>query len=210
MARRNRASVAATALAFGTLAVSAPLIHAAQTPEQAALDVFDALVAKDFEGIGQLVCEERRAEVTRDLDVASSMAAAGFDATLLIPAMSIEIDDPRVSVVSQEAERAILRVVASVRLTFDVDEELARLITVTILESRGQEPTDDVIDLYLPTVTRMFAEGQTQDLDEDVEVVLEGGEWLLCDDLDDEPGGSPSPDESGAPGGVTAGPSPAT
>jgi hypothetical protein len=176
---RPRALLMVLALALVPLATSAS-VRAQDSPEAAVHAVFDAIAAKEFDRIGELVCEEEREAVVAQFDLAAAFESIpGVDATALLDALTFSVEDRSVSLVSQEDASAVVAV--SARLSGRIDEDAARDFVRQVLEAGGQEATDELVESLLPTVVEEIEQGS--DLDSEVEVVLEDGAWLVCDDL---------------------------
>ncbi len=190
-------------LAGGLLALSmvgAPAIAAepsADDPVASVNGLLDALLAKDFAGIGAFVCAEKREDVTEDFDLTQAFAgmAEGVDVQALIDALVLATPDRVVTLASNDGALALVDVVATMTIT--LEEEAAKVFIAQLLEGQGMEATDEMVTALLPGLQAQFAEGE--DLTDQVEVVLEEGRWLVCDDLGDDADASTSPGASGEP-----------
>lgn len=198
---RRRPSVlvsASLALALSILpGVASQAVRAADSPEGAVNAVLDLLVAKEFDQMGPLVCEERREEILESLDLAQSMGGDGVDAQPLVDAMTLSIEGRSVSTLSEEGDEASVELLGTLVVTFD--EAAAREWVRAALEATGQ-PTDDAsVDQYLRTLVDAFSSGVP--IDTQADVVRVDGEWLLCDDFqgEDDPDPSFDPDASFEP-----------
>ena len=190
-------------LAGGLLALSmvgAPAMAAepsADDPVASVNGLLDTLLAKDFAGIGAFVCAEKRADVTANFDLTQAFEGMpeGVDVEALIAGLVLVTPDRVVTLVSNDGALALVDVVAT--MTIALDEAAAAAFIGQILEAQGMEVSDEMIAMLLPELTAQFSEGE--DLTEQVEVVLEEGRWLVCEDLGDDSDASPSPAASGAP-----------
>jgi len=174
--------------------------RAADTPEGAVTAVLDVFMAKDFAAIGPLVCEERRDEIAAQFDVGASLAGSGIDPQLVLDGMTLEFTDPQVTLVSQDAETALVHLNAVMSITIAIDEATMRSLVVGMLEGLGMEATEEAIAQYLPLLLSMLNQSLTEPVDVDISVVNQNGDWLMCDTIEpDAVGASPSPMPSIAP-----------
>jgi hypothetical protein len=184
-------------LAGGLLALSmvgAPALAAepsADDPVATVNGLLDTIVAKDFAGVSAFVCAQYAEQVAGTFDLAAQMGELpGVDMTALINGLVFTADPRTATLVSNDGTNAVVDLQATLSMT--LDETVARDFVKQLLEAQGQEASDAVIDAVLPQLMSEF-EGQTTDLTEQVDLVLENGVWLVC-----EPFGS---DESPAPSG---------
>lgn len=183
---------AALAMAVSLMPGLAPLVaRAADTPDGAVNAVLDAIVSKQWDAIGPLVCEAKRDEVASQFDLSEAFSGDGIDAAPLVAAMTLTIDDRAVTVLSEVDDAASVRIEGLLRIS--VDETAARDWVRQTLEVSGQ-PTDDAsIDQFMGFFLSSMEEGT--DLASTVDVTRENGDWLMCDDLEED-----TPDESFDPG----------
>ena len=109
----------AVLLALSAFALGAP-VAAADSPAAAINDLFDIVESGDLSGLDALVCEAERANVRELFDVQGQLgvdeAASGLDA------LSIEVTDRSVDIISQDADTATARVTATLTLSIEDDE----------------------------------------------------------------------------------------
>jgi hypothetical protein len=176
---RPRALLLTVALALAPLTAAVP-VGAQGSPEAAVDAVLDAIEAKDFDGLPDLVCAAEREAVVGRFDLTAAFEGIpGIDGEALAAGLSLSIEDRSVSLLSQDAESAVVSV--SGRLTGEIDEEVARTFVRQLLEASGQEASDEAVDSFVPMLMDPLEEGT--DLGSDIEVVLEDGAWLVCGDL---------------------------
>ena len=208
---RSRATGLAVAssllLTLGALAAPAA---AADSPEAAVNGLLDAVEAGQYEAIGSLVCEAEQASVRAMLDPSEAM---GFGADALMEALTFAVEDRAVEVVEQEGETATVTLSGS--MAMNVSEDDVEALAMAIVESElGPDASEDDIALMLPFIEMAFS--QSVPLEEELELVVEDGEWVVCgglgepvteDDLGFEPVvstegvcGLASPDELNAVG----------
>lgn len=187
--------IAAGALALAMAAGPGALVtSAADTPDGAVSDVINAFVAKDFAAIPPLICESRREEIAADLDITTGFAESGMDPAIILDALTLSFADPLLEVVSQDETSATVHLTGTLTMAIALSEETARELVIALLEGSGMEVTDEMVEQYLPMLLESINQTQTEAVDEEVEVVNENGQWLMCDTLgSDEPEGSPGP-----------------
>jgi len=183
MARVQR-GFASTVLAIALLASWVPgVTSAADTPDGAVSALLDALDAGRFATINSLVCPDQRKDAARRLDltqvvrdVPSPVRAAA------LRAVDVRTSRVDVQVVEEEGPDAVVQVTASI--TSSLDQRALRRILA------GATPPTDLIDpsiwpalLGERVVDRMTKVPAIAQLDEELTVTRESGEWLVCDDL---------------------------
>jgi hypothetical protein len=107
----------------------------------------------------------------------SGLSTLGIDANAMFDAMKMDFQDVKTTETSKSGDKATVHVTGKMAITFD--EAKMKDIFKQIL-SKSSLPVDDA------TLNAMMAgisgsASQTQDLDEDVNVVQEGGKWLICE-----------------------------
>lgn len=192
--RTPRMSILASSVLALSL-VGAPAMAAepsADDPVATVNALLDTLIAKDFAGIPALVCAEKREAMTAQFDLSQAFGEGmppGVDVQALIDALVLSTPDRQITLVSNDGAVAVVDVQAT--LTISMDDAAATAFIVQILEAQGVEATEEMVAMFLPQLQAQFGEGQ--DLSEEgVEVILEDGLWLVCEDLGDS-GASPAP-----------------
>ncbi|MFN8621500.1 MAG: hypothetical protein U0869_12220 [Chloroflexota bacterium] len=193
-------------LATGALALSmvgAPTMAAtpsATDPVATVNTLLDAIPAKDFTGIADLVCAQYKDEVSKALDLGSQISGQlsslgpGIDPTAFINGLSFTIDGRDVTLVSNDGTNAVVHLAA--QLSVAVDENAAKDLVKQMLVAAGQEPLDAMVDAIVPQLTAQMS--TPQPMDQDVTVTLENGAWLVCQSLSPTAEGSPAPSASPA------------
>jgi hypothetical protein len=163
----RRPLIGAIGLVLSALLGAGAGAFAAGSPSEAVETLVQRIVAGDFEDLGDLVCPELEDEIRGQFDPAASDATFG--------SVEVDIVDPVVTVLAEEADSAVVSLVGTMRITFD--QERARELVRAQLESSGQTPTDEDVDRMLDL---MFpSEGIP--IDEQLTVVEREGAWLICD-----------------------------
>jgi hypothetical protein len=67
-------------------------------------------------------------------------------------------------------------------MTMEVGEAQLSAFLKTAAEASGRSVTEEEVDTLVALIAAMA--GQENTIDSDVELVLEDGEWLVCDSLD--------------------------
>lgn len=184
MSARPRRVLLAAILVLGLGAAATPVTVAADSPEDAVRALFERYGSGDFSDIDTLVCEEQREAMRSQL---AEMTGLGLDAG----ALRIEVRDPELTVISEDGDTALVRVVAT--MAFQIDESALREMARQSIVDMGDEPTDEAIDSMVGMMGGFV--GQETPMDEEMPVVRRDGQWLVCPDLDD--GGSGTNGSSG-------------
>jgi hypothetical protein len=108
---------------------------------------------------------------------AAALAAAGVKPEDVFNAMSMSFTNVTTKEVSKTDAKATVHVTADAKISFDKDKFKA--LMKTVLTAQGQPADDATLDAMLSGMSGALE--QTQKFDEDVEVVNEGGKWLLCE-----------------------------
>jgi hypothetical protein len=108
---------------------------------------------------------------------AAALGAAGVKPEDVFNAMSMSFTNVTAKEVTKTDTKATVHVTADAKISFDKDKFKA--LMKTVLTAQGQPADDATIDAMLAGMSGALE--QTQKFDEDVEVVNEGGKWLLCE-----------------------------
>jgi hypothetical protein len=159
-------------LITGTLAAAAP-VAAAGSPQDTVNALFDAVNSGDSEAMAGLVCEADREAVLRQLDPATALGLEGD----LADAFRVRVDDRSVELVSQDETEATVHVTGSSSFDIEPDRipELAQAVAVSQL---GADASQEEIDMVAPMLEGLLT--RTIPVDEDLTLVNEDGQWLVC------------------------------
>ncbi len=173
----------AACLSLGLVPAAGP-VTAADGPTAAVDELIDAVEAGDFDAVDALVCEAERASVREMLDPAEAM---GYDATALMAAITFQVEDRAVELVSEEGDEATVRLTGSMAMDLGGadPEQLARDL---LADSLGEDLSDEDIETWLPLVSMSFT--QSVPIDQEVTVVIENDTWLVCGGLGQPSDGS--------------------
>lgn len=177
-ATRSRASGLAAALSLTLMGALALPVAAADSPEAAVNALIDAVEGGDLESIDALVCEAERDAVRAMFDPSEAMGLSADDLPI-----DFHIDDRALEVVSEDGDEVIIRLTGT--MSMDVDEAEMETVARAMLEAEMGEVSEEDIEQMLPFM--MMAFSQTAPVDEDITVVAEGGGWLVCGGLGEEP-----------------------
>ena len=164
------------------IAVAAAACGGAAAPNtnEPAGTVKAAFEAAQSGGVARMVdfaCAARKDDVTQLFGGgASSLTALGISLDEVLSAMKVEFKDLQTTEKSKSGTTAVVHVTGTSTITFDPAK--MREIVKKVLAAQGQPADDATIDVALNAMGSQLT--QTQTLDEDVNVVQEGGTWLLC------------------------------
>ena len=175
----------AVALALGGVAVAAPA-SAADSPEAAVNELFDMIAEGDFTHLETVVCDADREAVGENFDFSAGLGLATDDP--LSEAIRIEYSERSVEPISEDGDSATVRFTAtmSVAVMEDQIEDLVRAILEADQGPDDPPPSDEDVAATMSLLRSAF--GQTEAIEEEVTLVQEDGEWLVC-------GGLLEPDE---------------
>ena len=171
---------AATILALGVVAGGGPAI-AADSPEAAVNELFDIVASGDFSALDAAVCAADRDAISETFDLGAQLGLASDDP--LASALTIAIDDRSVELVEQEGDSATAAVSATMSMSVPEDQinDLVRAILTAELGPDDPPPSDDDVEMMAGFMGSAF--NQSQRLDEEITLVREDGEWLVCGGL---------------------------
>ncbi len=171
---RSRAASLLMAVTLTLVAgsVAAPTA-AADSPEAAVNQLLDAVEGGDYEAIDTLVCEAERSAVRAMLDPGEAMGMA--EARELL---TFSVADRVVEVLSEDGDEATVRFsgTMSMNVAGDIEE-----VALSLLEADMGEMSQEDIDLMLPFLEMALT--QTVPVDEELTVVREDSEWVVCGGL---------------------------
>jgi hypothetical protein len=79
--------------------------------------------------------------------------------------------------VSKNGNNAVVHVTADMKVSFDKDK--FKVLLKTVLAAQGQPTDDATLDAAMTMMSGQL--DKTQHMDEDIDVVNEGGKWLICE-----------------------------
>ena len=202
----SRAGGLAAALSLTLVGALALPAVAADSAEGAVNELIDAVEAGDFESIDALVCEAEREAVREQLDPGGSMGLSADEFPL-----TLQVEDRALEVISEDGDEVTIRLTGT--MSMNVEEDDIEALALAMLEAdMGDELSEEDIEMMLPFMTMAFT--QTVPMDEEITVVNEDGEWLICGglgeasaddvDFDDDFGGVAEVEPEGVCGLATA------
>ena len=149
---------------------------AAADPVSALKDAMQAVVDKNFDKLAELTCVAKRDQVKDTFNPATALGATGVDAAKILDAMTISLKDPTYTKVSEEGDKAVVQFKGTMSMKFDMTKFKA--IMKDVLAAQGQTVTDAELDAGLAMIAGQLEQGQ--ELDQKIDMVKEGGKWLMC------------------------------
>lgn len=108
---------------------------------------------------------------------AAQLQAAGVNVNDMLNAMTLQFTNLSTKETSKTDTKATVHVTADMAVSIDKDKMKA--IFKTILAAQGQPTDDATVDTVLNAMSGQLT--KTQHIDEDIDVVNEGGKWLICE-----------------------------
>ena len=149
---------------------------AAADPTSALKDAMQAVVDKNFDKLAELTCAAKRDQVKDTFNPATALGATGVDSAKILDAMTISLKDPTYTKVSEEGDKAVVQFKGAMSMKFDMTK--FRAIMKDVLAAQGQTVTDAELDAGLAMIAGQLEQGQA--LDQKIDMVKEGGKWLMC------------------------------
>ena len=173
---RMAAFVAAAAIALGACGGGA---GPASDPTGSVTNAFAAITSGGIGKVTEFACAAHKDDIAGAFGAgsASALQAAGVKAEDVYNAMSISFSNVSAKEVSKTGTAAVVHVTADMKIAFD--REKFKALMKTVLAAQGQPADDATLDRLLTAMSGQLE--QTQHLDEDIDVVNEGGKWLLCE-----------------------------
>ena len=105
-----------------------------------------------------------------------SLTALGVDANTMFDAVKMDFSDVKATETSKSGDKATVHLTGKMAISFD--QAKMKDIVKQILTNSGQPADDATVSTMLAGMSSALT--QSQDLDEDVNLVQEGGKWLIC------------------------------
>jgi hypothetical protein len=179
----NRSTLRTTAiavLAILSLAGCGGGAANANEPAGAVSAALDAAESGGFAKVLDFTCAAKKNDVAGLFGGAGglgSLGALGVDPNSILDAMKMDFQDVKTTEKSKSGNNATVHVTGKMVMTFDATKMKA--VMKQILAAQGQPADDAMVDAALAGMSSQLT--QTQTLDEDIDVVNEGGKWLICD-----------------------------
>jgi hypothetical protein len=150
---------------------------AASDPVGVVKAVMQAMVDKKFDQIASMTCAAQQDKVKQTFNPAGALGqTTGADAAKILDTMTISLQNPEYTKVSEEGDKAVVQLKGKLLIKFD-KEKLTALLK-DVLKAQGQNLTDEQFTAALDGLTGMMEQGQ--DMDQKLDVVKENGKWVIC------------------------------
>jgi hypothetical protein len=176
--RRVAALAFTLALAIGACS-GVPGGAAANDPSGAVTAAFAAAQSGGIAKLTDFACAAHKNDIAAAFGGANAgaLTAAGIKAEDVFGAMSMTFANVTTKEVSKTDTAAVVHVTSD--MTINVDKDKFKALVKTMMQAQGQAVDDTAIDAIIAPMAATLS--KTQKLDEDINVVNEGGKWLLCE-----------------------------
>lgn len=165
-----------TATAAATPTVAAPSSEPAEVVEA----VFGAVTEMNVEPAITLFCEAKAPEMAGTIESGfGDLLAMGLDPEELVQAFNIDLQDMAYQETSRDGDAAVVHIAGTLR--FDFKADVLKEVIKKVAEANGQPLSDQELDFVITLLSVVAQQGTP--LDADVQVVMENGQWVVCDDL---------------------------
>jgi|GEM_PF-4179644 len=160
-------------------------VAAADSPEAAVNKLFEMATSRDLSTLDSLVCEAERESVRAMLDIEGQMGLD--DLGPLLSALTFEISDISVDVTSNDGQTATAQVGGTMSMSVP-DDQVEDLVRAMLEADQGpDDPPLSEEDLAFMVPLMGSALNSTAPIDEEVTLVVEDGQWLVCGGLGEVP-----------------------
>ena len=150
---------------------------AASEPVGVVQAAMQSVVDKKFDQLASMTCAAQKDKVAQTFNPAGALGTAGVDATKILDAMTISLQNPEYTKVSEEGDKAVVQMKGKMSIKFD--KEKLKVVMQDVLKAQGQtNVTDAQLTAGLDALAGQMEQGQT--LDQKVNVVKENGQWVFC------------------------------
>ncbi len=176
-------SIRARAALLGALMLVA--VACGSTPGAAANDpagsvqaAISAVQSGGFAKVTDFTCAAKKSDLTNAFGTGGlgALTQAGINPTDMFNAMTLAFENVATKEVSKTDKTAVVHLTADMKMTFDKDK--MRAIMKTIMAANGAPTDDATLDAAMTAMTGSLS--QSQKIDEDMNLVNEGGKWLIC------------------------------
>jgi hypothetical protein len=149
---------------------------AANDPAGTVKAAMQAVVDKKFDQLADMTCAAQKDKVKQTFNPAGALGAAGVDATKILDAMTISMQNAEYTKVSEEGDKAVVQMKGTLSIKFD--KEKLKTVMKDVLKAQGQDVTDEQLSAGLDMLAGQMEQGQS--MDQKVDVVKENGKWVFC------------------------------
>jgi hypothetical protein len=136
-------------------------------PVDAAKNLVKALEKLDIEEGNKYLCEAQQMDATEGADAA------------MLEAFEVKTSNMKYEEKSKDGDKAVVSI--SGKVSLEIDEDKLKELVKEEAAAAGEEVTDEELDFYVGMLTGMS--GEQVEFEQDVEVVKEDGDWVVCDEL---------------------------
>jgi hypothetical protein len=150
-------------------------------PVDVVRSLMDAVEQLDTEAASEYLCAAQDIQFEDELKEGfGESEAMGLDPDELMAALMLDVKDMTYEEVSRGDAQAVVHMAGSMKVEFDAEQ--LKAILKAGAEAQGQTLSDEQAALFIT----MFNAMATQEfpLEGDVELIVENGTWVVCDDLD--------------------------
>jgi hypothetical protein len=147
-------------------------------PTQTVKDMFATMTAGSYDNIADYACAAQKETVAKQFDPSSMLGGGsmGLSAADLKQIVKITVDGLTVTEKSKDASKAVVAIAG--KMKFVIDKDKFKELMKKALASAGQPVDDATLELALGMIDSLAA---GQDIASDLNLVLEGGKWLICE-----------------------------
>jgi predicted small lipoprotein YifL len=139
----------------------------------------DAAESGGFAKIADFTCAANQGKITSAFGGSgdlSSLQALGVPANELLDAVKVDFQDIKATETSKAGDKATVHVTGKAVTSFDPAK--MKEVLKKVMAAQGQPADDATINAAMTAMSSQLT--QTQALDRDVNLVQEGGKWLIC------------------------------
>jgi hypothetical protein len=143
-------------------------------------DFANVVSSGEWDKIADYACAAQKDELRQQFDFsgAAGEAFAGMNLGDIGDAIKISFANLEVKEKSREGDKATVTMTGSMKMDFNKDK--MKELVKKAAEAAGQPMDDAQIDLALGMLTGLGE--MSQDVNTDLDLVNEGGKWLICDE----------------------------
>ena len=140
----------------------------------------DAMQAKQWDKIADYACAAQKEEISKQFNFAESLAGSlpGIDTKKFSDALTIKFSNLDVKEKSRSGDKAVVTMTGKMDMNIDATQ-LKALVTQALKASGQADVTDEMINLALGAIGNQTS--FSEDVSSDLNLVNEGGKWLICD-----------------------------
>lgn len=174
----KRLSILITTLMLISFVLSACGGSSGSDPVSVVKDLMNVVQSKNFDAIGNYACAAVKDQITTTFNPAGGLAGTGIDTKKMLDAMTITLSDMKFDKTSETADKATVQVKGKIAIKIDRDKFKGVLAEIFKAQS-GSTPDDATLNQALDAAASQFEQGQ--DIDNAMNLVKEGGKWVVCE-----------------------------